>query len=145
MGDQLSALAKVLPAFRLQLRFSSARVHEKNAFTPGNNADLGDLNTRNGGWQRLLGRSCEEKLVVIAAMQSEVESGSSIFVRVRPDGQGRAEDFRSDSGLIANVPEIGREAITQVDHGGGQLLLAQGPANFDARLRKEVTWVILRR
>ena len=54
------------------------------------------------------------------------------------DGQGGLVEFGGDSGGLADVGEIGGEAVAEVDGGGGQGMLGEPEALSDARLRVEV-------
>ena len=49
-----------------------------------------------------------------------------------------AEISRANSALVADVPEIGGEAIAEIDHGCSEARFTQNPANFDSRDRIEM-------
>ena len=59
------------------------------------------------------GRSGEEQFVILAAVQSLVESCC------RVDGQQSRIDLGGHAGFFAEMGEIGGEAVAQVDGGGG--------------------------
>ncbi len=77
-------------------------------------------------------RSGEEQFVVFAAVESLGEGCG------RVNGQGGRIDFGGDAGLLAQVGEIGGEAVAEVDGGGGHGVARQPQTLSDAGLREKV-------
>ncbi len=83
-------------------------------------------------------RGCEEKLVVLASVESESER---LFARggtkrKRVDGQRGFLKSCGEAGFFAEVGEVGGEAVADVDHGVGER--AQAAALGEARLGVEM-------
>ena len=77
-------------------------------------------------------RGGEEQFVVFAAVEG-LRQGCG-----RVDGQGGCIDFGGYAGLLAEVGEIGGEAVAEVDGGGGQRAAREPETLSDAGLGEEV-------
>ena len=74
----------------------------------------------------------EEEFIVFAAVEGLGEGCGGM------DGQGRGIDFGGYTGFMAEVSQIGGEAVAQVNGRGGQAVALKPDALGDARLRVEV-------
>jgi len=96
-----------------------------------NFANLADRNTGNFLRDARPSRSCEEQLVVFAAMQGE-------FAAILPghrkgmNRQRRRVNHRSHSRFLAEMRQVGRQAVAQID--GSCRQAAQAPCHLDPRL-----------
>ena len=89
---------------------------EWNAFELGRDADgCGDR---------------EQKLVIFAAVESVVKGGAG--------EAGRFDDFGIDARGKTDAPEVEREAVAEIDGGGGAELLAQKASEREARFGIEM-------
>jgi len=129
---------EVFPALGAKLDSGPVGRGENNLPGSRDLADLGDLNACDSGRDALGFGSGEEQLVVVAAVQCGLKTdlaGGLVDLRKR---NGIRRNLRANSAFVADVPEIGREAIAQIDHGGSEISFTQNPANFDSRGRIEV-------
>ncbi len=83
-------------------------------------------------------RNGEEEFVVFAAVEGVAGSVVSASV-VRESG---GFDHGADAAFVAEVAEVGGEAVGGVDHGGGEFLLAQVAADGEARVGIEVAGML---
>jgi len=74
----------------------------------------------------------KEQFVVFAAMEGLGEGCGCV------DGQQGRIDLGGDAGLLAEMSEVGGEAVAQVEGGGGHAVALEPEALTDARLRIEV-------
>jgi hypothetical protein len=79
-----------------------------------------------GGW------GCEEEFVVFSAVEGLGKGCGGV------DGEGGGLDLGGYTGLFAEVDEVGGEAVTEVDGGGGQAVADEPEALGDAGLGIEV-------
>jgi hypothetical protein len=116
-----------LAAFRSQQhddRLAGAEFHDP--------ADPGDGNPGDLAGKARCGRSGEEQFVVLSAVQGLGEGRGVV------DGQQSGIDLSSYAGLLADVSEVGRQAVAEVDGSGGGAVLYKPKALADAGLGIEV-------
>ena len=77
-------------------------------------------------------RRGKKQFVVFAAVQSLIESCR------RVNRQKRRIDLGGDAGLLAEMSQIGGEAVAEIERGGGQSAPLKPKPLRDARLRIEV-------
>src|SRR5260370_42362625 len=80
-------------------------------------------------------RRGEEQLVVLAAVQCRFEGG--VGAELQGQWMNREDgllDFGADVGGSAEMGEVGREAVADVDAGRGQIAPQEGFAGIEARL-----------
>jgi hypothetical protein len=77
----------------------------------------------------LPGRNREEKFVILSPRQREIPQGFPIVGQCRPEGLGQRERLKlhpcSYSRTPAEMPQIGRQTIADVDHGAGKTVFCQ--------------------
>src|SRR5579862_5961924 len=106
-------------------------------------ADPRDGNLRDASRDRFpLGRS-KEQLVIFAPIERKAEIDSSLLSADLRAGNGRCRDFGTHPRLLADVAQIGGEAVAQIDHGRGKPPLAEKPADRNAWNGREVSRKIL--
>src|SRR5208283_1894909 len=101
--------------------------------------DLADARDGNSGdllRNAAVGRCGEEQLVLVPAMQRQCQ-------RILATGSGDRFGVHHGTGatLLADMAEVGRESVADVDHRRGQLLLAQELSDRNAWLRIEMLQV----
>jgi hypothetical protein len=100
----------MLPAFGLQLA-AHIFAYEDDFFVPCDVPDLGDGDSGDAGRDMLSGRSSEQEFVIFAAVQGGREIH---FLRRAADScerDGCGVDLRTYAALVANVAQVGGEAI----------------------------------
>ena len=122
----------MLPAFGIEgLRALISEQRDGGAVAAGGQdaADSGDGDAGNffgdagGGW------GGEKQFVVFSAVKGLVEGCAGM------DGDQRGIDFGGHAGFLAEVGEVGREAVAEVHGRGGQRMPDQPEALGDAGLR----------
>ena len=125
----------MLPSVRFE-RLGALRREESNGGLAGagfeDAADSCDRDAGDGARQAGGEGRGEEQFVVFAAMKSLGERCC------RVDGQQGRIDLGSDAGLLAEMSEVGREAVAQVEGGGGHAVALEPEALDDTGLRIEV-------
>lgn len=125
----------MLPSVRYQ-RLGALRCEESNGGLAcagfEDAADSCDRDAGDGAGQAGADGRGEEQFVVFAAMKSLGEGCC------RVDGQQGRIDLGGDAGLLAEMSEVGREAVAQVEGGGGHAAALEPEALTDTRLRIEV-------
>lgn len=112
-------------------------------------SDAGDADTGEAARKAHRRRSCKEKLVVLAAVEGELERAGGCgsratrlrgagLLRQGMDRQRGGGDLGADAGLAAEVREIGGEAVAEVDAGGGKTTPQQSQTYRKARLREHL-------
>ena len=110
----------------------------------GNLADSGNRRAVDFLWQasNILGCDGEQEFEVFATMQGQCQgiegAATAKVAHVFIERTGRGINYCSDVALFAQVSEIGREAVAQVDHCRGELLLSQDYAPAGAWLWAEL-------
>ena len=86
-----------------------------------------------------VGGGGEAELVILASGQGEiVEKGGETdgsVPELRGKGQVRQADDTAHAGQLGDMPEIGQDAVADIDHGADQPRLGQGQADGRARGR----------
>jgi hypothetical protein len=131
-------MLEVFPALRMEFRSHALVIHEDDVPLARNVANLGDVDTRDSGRDLLATRPREKQFVVVTAMQGKLQID---FVNWLPDagaGDARSLDLRANTTLFADMPEVGGEAVAEIDHGRGKTFFQQKLANLDSRHGMEV-------
>ena len=129
---------EVFPALGAKVDSGPVGRPKNNLPASGNCADLGDGDARDSGRDALGFGSGEEQLVVVAAVQCGLKTdlaGGLVDLRKR---NGIRRNLGANSALVTDVPEVGREAIAEIDHGCGETPFTQELTNFNPRDRIEV-------
>ncbi len=101
--------------------------------------DAGDGDAGEGAGKARAGAGGEEQLVVFATVEGVGEgAGSAVTGGEGMEGEAGNVDLGGDAGLLAEVQQIGGEAVAQVDAGGdeGGVTAAEGTAEGEAGLGK---------
>jgi hypothetical protein len=134
----------MLPTSGTKLNAHALLVHQNDVLPPGDVADLSDLDTSNAGRDALAARGREEKFVIFATVQGGLKIDFVTGGVDGGEGYGVGPNFRAYSTLLADMGEVGGKAVTDVDHGRGQALLAQelsdGEAGLRVKVLREVSW-----
>ena len=112
-------------------------------------SDAGDADSGERARNSRRRRSCEKELVVLSAVEGELEGAAGCGPRATRlrgvgllhqgmDRQRGGGDLGADAGLAAEVGEIGGEAVAEVDAGGGQTTPQQSQTYRKARLREHL-------
>ena len=126
---------EVFPALRLErlAAFSGTQRNGRTGFGSAKNAaDAGDGNSGDGAGDMCAGRGGKEELVIFAAMKGLGQGGGGM--EREPGGV----DLGGDARFLAEVGEIGGEAVAQVDGGGGKAASLEKEALGEARLGVEM-------
>src|SRR6478609_8698678 len=91
------------------------------------------------------GAGCrKEEFVILSSVQCQVEADLAFrFATLSPWNPLRI-DLRSDAAFFANVGQIGREAVADIDHRAGKLFFPQNAPNFNPWLGEKVSAILLR-
>ena len=128
----------MFPAARSEFANTLLRARDKYLPRPGDSADLGDRYSGDVTGNALARRNGEEQFVIFSAMEGQVEIDFTHWSSHVSPGNERCVEHGSYATLFANVRQIGRQAITRIDHGGRQVFLAERARKFDPRGRIEV-------
>ena len=102
----------------------------------GDRADAGDGDADDRLGNATVGRSSEEQFVILAAVQGKLER-----VVAANSWKSGSFDNRSNMTFVANVAQIGGQAVAGVDHGARKFVLAEVAAEIDAGVGIEMTWM----
>ena len=133
---------KVFPSSWMQRCASTAFLDQQDLLSPGDPADGRDSDSSNACRNVLAGRGGEEELVVVPAMECILEIDGVNGSADAGAGYRVGQDLSADPGLVADVGEIGGEAVAEINHGSGQAMLAQVATYCEARDRVEVARVM---
>jgi len=92
-------------------------------------ADAVDGNSGDAARDARGGRRGEEQFVVFAAMEGLLERCAGM------DGQGSGQKLDADAGFIAEMGEIGGEAVADIDSGAGEAAAHEPESLGETRLR----------
>src|ERR1700690_1560489 len=113
----------MFPAFCLEHLAGSVRADQPHGFFACYPADARDSKPVNF-WRYGPG-GCEEELVVVASVQGKIKTNEVFFCAGRArTGKGSGCYLRSDPALLADMLEVGRKAVANVDHSGWKLVPA---------------------
>ena len=129
---------EVFPTLGAKLDSAPAARDENSLPASSDLTNLSDVNACNSGRDALGFGSGEEQLVVIAAVQCGLKidfAGGFVDLRKR---NGIRRNLGANSALVTDVPEVGRDAIAEIDHGCGETPFTQELTNFNPRDRIEV-------
>jgi len=102
-------------------------------------ANLGDVDTRDSGGDLLATRPREKQFVVVPAMQGKLQIDLVSWLPDAGARYSRGLDLRANTALFADMPEVGGEAVAEIDHGRGKTFFEQKLANLDSGDGIEVT------
>lgn len=128
----------MLPTLGVEFEFHALVIHEDDVFLARGVANLGDVDARDVRRDLLPARRGEKQFVVITAMQGKLQID---FVSWLPDAgtrYGRGLNLRANTTFFADMPEVGGEAVAEIDHGRGKTFFQQKLANLDSRHGMEV-------
>lgn len=125
-------MLEVLPALRSEFDSGAVRVQENDLPGSGDVANLGDVDTRDSGRDSLTAGRREEQFIIVTSMQSEFEFDFAARLANLGARNRVRQDLRTNPALVANMPEIGGEAVAEIDHGRGETLFTQEPADLDS-------------
>ena len=126
-------LGEVLPALGSEGVGGAVGCSEFYGAGFGDGADAGDGDADDLAGDVVPGRRSEEQFVIFSAVKGVAEA-----VAAGGDWEEGLIDEGADFAFVADVAEVGGEAVAGVDHGGGEFLLAQILADGDARVGVEV-------
>ena len=138
MPPQESSLAReVFPTGCDEPLAAALGIDESNSFAPGERSDtcnayICDRPRDSGGRRR-----GEKQLVVFAAMKRERE-GIAASRGQRMNRKCGGDNFRAEMRFLAEVGEVGGEAVAKVDTCGGESATEQSLADGQARLRVQM-------
>ena len=125
----------MFPALRLE-GTRALRSKQRNvglAGTPFRDAaNSADCNAGYSAGQARCGWGGEEEFVVFSAVEGLGEGCGGM------DGKESGIDLGGYAGLLAEVGEIGRETVAEIDGGGGEVVALEPEALGDAGLGEEV-------
>ncbi len=128
-------LGKMLPAARIEGLRAPWREQDDGGLSRSpslDEADLGHGHAGDGAGQTGGGRGGEKQFVVLAAVESLVESCR------RMDGDQSRIDLRGNAGFLAQMRQIGGQSVAHVERGRGQTAASEPKALGHARLGKKV-------
>jgi|SRR5579863_1089870 len=141
LGLRLWAAGSTLEVFpALASKLDSGPIGRLENNLPGSRdlADWGDVNACDSRRDSLGFGSGEEQLVVVASVQCGLKidfAGGLVDLGKR---NGIRRNLGANSALVTDVPEVGREAVAEIDHRCGETLFTQELTNFNSRDRIEV-------
>ena len=136
--SSLAGLFEVLPALRLEFAGLAAGIEQRHFPVSDNVADFGDTHARDPRRHWLAAWCGEEQLVVIPAVQRELKV--DLVSRTSDAGARNCLrlNLRANSTFIADMGEIGGEAVADVNHRGNQTFFPQNASNCNPRHGMEV-------
>ena len=108
----------------------------------GDAADFVDRYAGDLGRDAFAGPRGEKEFVVFASVEGLVEVDFVCGLADAGAGNENGFEFGADVTCLADVGEVGGEAVAGVDHGGGEALLAEDAAEFEARIGEEVARIV---
>jgi len=128
----------MLPALGTEFESHALIIHEDDVLLARDVADLGDVDTRDSGRDLLPARPREKQFVVVTAMQGKLQVDFVNWLADAGARYSRSLDLRANTTLFADMPEVGGEAVAEIDHGRGKTFFQQKLANLDSRHGMEV-------
>ncbi len=128
----------MLPTLGAEFESHALVIYEDDVLLARDVANLGDVDTRDSGRDLLATRPREKQFVVVTAMQGKLQVD---FVSWLPDAGARYSrglDLRANTTLFANMPEVGGEAVAEIDHGRGKTFFQQKLSHLYSRHGMEV-------
>lgn len=121
------------PGRDLLVPFAGEKQHLMDAgVSTSDAADAVDGNAGDAARDARRGRRGEEQFVVFAAVEGLFERCAGM------NGQGSGQKLDADAGFIAEMGEIGGEAVADVDSGAGEAAAHEPEALGETRLRKKM-------
>lgn len=134
----------MLPSPRLQAASCAIGTLEDHSAAASDGSDCGDRHAGQGVGDWLVRRRGEEQFVGFAAVKGKMQINFTKGIPNSRERQGGPIYLGPNSTFFADVAEIGREAIAEVDHGGREPLLSQTAPQRDSRDRKEMFGKLVR-
>lgn len=126
---------EVLPTAPFEGTAPATDVPEHDPASSCNPADLSQGNSRKVRRQPFPSLYCEKQFVILASVQGEFQSNFLSWLADPSAWNPRSVNLCAHTAFLANVRQICREPIADIDHGRRHSVPEQIVAQFDARLR----------
>lgn len=125
----------MFPSLRLKLASSLGGINDQHLLTATNYTNFGKWQTIDAGWHTSVFVGGKKEFVGVASVKCELK------VHIAPSelrpGNCFFPEVRAHSALLANVREIGGEAIADVDHCSSNFALTKDSADLQTWLRND--------
>src|SRR5580704_12405488 len=113
------------PALRAQFLAHAVLIHQKNLPKARDVPNQNKGYTGNPARNAFLPRRGEQQFVVLSPMQSQLEVDLAPLLRYGGPWNGFGLKFGTHATLFADMSEVGRKPVADVDHRRGQVFLPQ--------------------
>src|SRR5205807_4577233 len=115
-GPCCGLVPEVFPAPRAEFSQATVRAPDENFLTASDAADFSNWDSANARRNAFMCRGRKQKFVVLSAMERKGKANASPRAAVPGDRNGFLVDFRPHARFFANVHQVRREPVADIDH-----------------------------